>query len=315
MKQLLSTLMVSAMMIATPVAATAVAPPDVFGSATWLTARNCNGLASTVDCQAQPPGGYNLVESVRAGGAGLSTNATFHPAAGGSASSVITYGALGLPEIHATAFAGADNRINSNSVAYESFTYTGAAGTPFALTASLDFTSSGAPTYIANGKKAGAGEFGGEGFAYFQLALWSPSKVAGLVTAKDITDSVFAENCDISGVFGVVNGSFATNSAGPGGGSVTLATGCDGNPLVLNPGDQFLVVALIQTPANRGGYLDASHTFKVELAPTLSPEAIAALTAGIVSAAAVPEPSVWAQMIAGFALAGLAMRRRKAVAA
>ncbi len=297
-------------------AVSATAPPDIFGAAVYLTSRNCNGVAAGDNCLGATNPNIRIVQSVRDGGAGVGASTSLSPTAGGYEKSTVSYGALDLPVIRAYAQAGADNRNNTNSYGYQSFVYTGAAATAFALTATLDFTSSGAPVAAATPMDVAAPEVAGEGFTYVSIGLLDPSAVTGLVTATDIINFGFSNACGDPGVIGRVDFRFASPAAGAGGGMLTLSTGCDGNPIMLTPGQEILAFLLQQTPTNRGGFVDATHTLTLGLGNDLSAAQKTALLDGLISArSAVPEPASWAMLITGFALAGTAMRRRRAVAA
>ena len=295
------------------VATAASAAPAVWGTGVFLTSRNCNGVAAAVDCLGPANPNIRIRESIYGGGASTAANVSLAPVTGGSSRSRVTFGALDLPVIKAGAFAGADNRNNSNSVGYQQFTYTGAAGTPFGLTASFDYTSSGAPSLAGLGADDRAPEIGGEGSGFLRIGLIDPSAVTGLVTAQDVFNFGFGGACGDPGVFGFAGMRLFSSAAGLSSGSLTLATGCDGNPLFLTPGQSFVVSMLLQTPSNRGGYFDATHTVRLGLDPTLSDAVKQALANSLNSA--IPEPASWAMMVAGFGLAGAVMRRRRVLAA
>jgi hypothetical protein len=66
---------------------------------------------------------------------------------------------------------------------------------------------------------------------------------------------------------------------------------------------------------NRGGWVDASHTFVMKLDSALPQDVRENLIANLQSTGGVPEPASWAMMILGFFGLGEALRRRRALAA
>jgi hypothetical protein len=288
--------------------------PANWGSAAFLTRRSCNGLAPSVNCLGRFNPNVRITESLYAGGPGVSTNASITPMGGGSAQSSITYGALDMPVIRAGSFSGADNRLNSNSIGYQSFTYTGAAATPFSLTALYDFTSSGAS--LALNAQIG-NELGGEGYGFLRLQVFDAALFPTLLTARDIFDFGFNSQCGDAGVLSAASMSLSTAAAGPGNGSLSMGAACSGGALTLTPGAQFIVAMLLQTPSNRGGFFDATHTVTLGLSQDLPPDVRDSLNQSLVSglSAAVPEPATWAMMILGFGIIGGALRRRSHPAA
>ena len=292
------------------------AAPTVWGTGTYLTSRNCNGVAAGENCLGPTNPNLRIQQGVYDGGASTGTNVALDPATGGHIQSVVTFGALDLPVIKSGAWAGADNRNNSNSVGYQGFTYGGTAGTAFGLSANFDFTSSGSPASVTTSLEEPVPEIAGEGFGYLVLSLLDPSLLTGVVTAQDVFDFGFGRACGEAGVIGSASIRLGTLGAGPGAGSLTLGTDCAGNALYLAPGASFVVSMLLQTPSNRGGFFDATHTVTLGLDPTLSEEVRTSLAATLVSAQSlVPEPGSWAMMIAGFGLVGAMQRRWRSVAA
>ena len=108
--------------------------------------------------------------------------------------------------------AGLDNRNNTNSYGYQSFVYTGP-DSLFALTATLDFTSSASP--VAASIPQG-NEIAGEGSVFVRIGLMDTSAVAGLVSAMDILNYGFTSGCGTAGIYGVASYDFATAAGGAG---------------------------------------------------------------------------------------------------
>lgn len=297
-----------------PMAASAA--PTHFGAAARLTARNCNGIPNAENCLGVTNPNTRIVQEVFGGGPGGPNTSMLSPAAGGYAVSDVSYGLFDLPTIKAGAFAGADNRVNSNTVGYQSFVYGGTSATPFGLSAVFDYLSSGAPVAAATPADEAAPEIAGEGFGFLRVSLIDPAFLPPLLTAQDILNYGFGQGCGEAGVLGTSSTRLASATAGPASGALTLNIGCDGNPILLTPGQEIVAVLLLQTPSNRLGFFDATNTIVLGLDPALSDEVIANLEANLVSARSlVPEPAAWALMIAGFGFVGAALRRRPMVAA
>lgn len=116
--------------------------------------------------------------------------------------------------------------------------------------------------------------------------------------------------CGSEGVLGYSTGNLITPETGPGAASFSLVNGCDGNPILLQPGASYVLFTMMQTVANREGYLDATNTIRVRLSETLPEEAREQLAQQIVTdRSLVPEPASWFMLIAGFGLVGATMRR------
>ena len=223
--------------------------------------------------------------------------------------------------------AGLDNRNNTDSYGYgygygygyQSFVYTGP-DSLFALTATLDFTSSASPVAASMPQGNEIPEIAGEGSVFVRIGLMDTSAVAGLVSAMDILNYGFTSGCGTAGIYCVASYDFATAAGGAGGGSLTLDRGCDGAAFTLTSGTEFVVFIFEQTPTNRGGFVDASHTLRLGLADSLTADQQATLIGGLVSAqSAAPEPATWALTILGFGGVGAvlrsARRKRAAIAA
>lgn len=91
--------------------------------------------------------------------------------------------------------------------------------------------------------------------------------------------------------------------------SLDVSTGCDGNPVMLNPGDQFYVFASLSAYAQRGATTDATNTFLIDFAPSTPPELVTQFSEQLVLQSAVPEPASWAMLMIGFGLIGGMLRR------
>src|ERR1039457_5346110 len=155
---------------------TAVAMPLTYGAATYLTARNCTLVTAADTCDGTGPG-QRIYDGVIAGGASATTNLTHDFGGGATVFGSVEFGSLDLPILRASSTSAPTTRNNSNDTGYQSYTYNGTATVPFALTGTLDCTTSG-----SNGPLLGTGP--GEGLAFDYLALWDPALVAGLSSAS-----------------------------------------------------------------------------------------------------------------------------------
>jgi hypothetical protein len=277
-----------------------------FGSAVLVTGRDCGSKAANQACSGS---GTTLFYQDYEGGVGQSVSISDSSPSGNAAASSITFRADALPVIQQSAAADANSRVNVNAFAFNSFTYTGDIATPLSYSADLHIVdSSGAPT-AGNGNLA-------NGAAYFAwVAIWNPSLVSSFLGPADAFNFGYGNyDCSTPGVlgFGGVSGSL---SGGEQYLSMTTAS-CSGSPLMIDPGQEILAVAFLQTPVNRGGFVDASHTFRVSYDPSLSQDVLANLQNTMEpGVAGVPEPASWALMICGFGMAGVALRRRASLAA
>jgi hypothetical protein len=288
---------------------TVPAQAQIVGSASLATHRSCATTLPTANCDGAGPG-QQIVDRRYGGGVGLGGgNALFVGA--NQAWSNVTFDAMSdLPIIRAYTAAPGNVRMNINAFAFQSFTYSGPAGTPFSITGDL---------HIVDSSASPDGGARPNGAIYSQyVAVWDPSALAGLSTAEELFNALFYAPCGTAGVLG---------ASAVGGGTLTggelnatsTTVACAPGSLTLTPGQEVLVVAGLQLPVNRGGFADATSTFRTRLGDDLAPEVKAQLTQSLVSAsdrgalAAVPEPATWAMMIAGFGFVGAATRRRAQV--
>jgi hypothetical protein len=291
------------------------------GSASFQSVRTCSGLPDEVDCLGPQNPDRTRKETYIFGGELVDIDSEIFARpenGGGRIVSRVQSGELDLPVIKSGAFAGDDNRLASTIATYGGFTFTGNDPLPYALDALMDWTGSGAPRALddlANGIDP-PGEYGGEGIGGLQLFLFDAAFVPAFPDAPSILDFLVFKNCGSDGVLGNSFGSLVTPDAGDSEASFTLSDGCDGNPLLLQPNASYVLFALMQTVANRRGYLDATNTVRVVLSETLPEDVRAQLAEQIVTdRSQVPEPGALALMtIAGLGLVGAGLRRRRATA-
>lgn len=287
-----------------------------FGSMSFTTMRSCAGLAANADCDGGQPVSQNIQASNLTGGVGQNSNSSLNLIDGSSATGSVGFDGGSLPVIRGTTvstLAGA-TRINSNNLAFQAFTFGGSTAQPMAYEADMHIVSAGPQS--ANNKTAGGA------VVTEYVAIWDPSALTGVNTAQDLLNKLFYADCSVAGVL-------ATGSAvfNPNGGDQTASvttTACAGGTFMIQPGQTVLTVAGMQLPVNRGGSVDASHTFTVQLSPALPPAALNALqnqlAPAVVPSVTAPTPtpvptlSEWAMILFCALVAGggaLALTRRR----
>lgn len=278
-----------------------------YGSAVYTTLRACDPT----------PGSYcdgtqaHISQSNLSGGAGVEANTTFSGTgigAGSSAFGSVHFAGLGLPEIKASASAVGDVRVNSNVYFYQTYTYTGADPIDFSLVGNIHVDDS---TTDGSSDPDHAGTYANGAFVYGGLSIWTAASFGSFTDAMSfLTDGHFGDRCgDDAGILAA--GNYGT--ALPGGEqsySFSTSSCSGGGAITLHSGDAFVVAGIMQFPVNRGGWIDATHTFTVHLDPSLGEETVQTLTSSL-SYVAAPEPATWASMMLGFGMIGTAVRRRK----
>jgi hypothetical protein len=286
------------------VAGHATASPT-YGSVSKSTYRDCSATAATTVCDGTIEPEQRIVSQVTTGGFLALANSDLTLADGSFARGDVAFGALDLPTIHGSSFSavGSQDRMNTNSMGFQSYVFGGPDGTAFSLTGSLHIDDSSTD--------GGAGALPLGAIYHGYVAIWDPSVIGPFTTADQIFNNVFLADCSTPGVLAVgnINGALAGGAADF---SVTT-TSCSGSPLLLTTGEEVLAVSGLQLPVNRGGFADASHTFVTHLDANLSATDRTALKGGLVSgmdALGAPEPGTWALMLTGFLATGVALRRR-----
>ena len=296
-------------MAAWPGSASAAA---VFGSAAWLTARDCSNIANNVDCV-----GANAPRTVNQflGGVGTSLDST---TAGADGTWVIKSGANpgGLPVLKAGTWSGQHSRINTNTVVFQQFTFTGPAHTKFSMVGDLTYAFSGNDGLDGSGihSVGNDGEQAGEAGIYATMYFMDPAAFIGVSTARDVM-ALLTQDC--TSPFMHAQATFNSNdapgavAAGSYGHQLKIDKSCNGSDIFLDPGVSTILVLALQTPSNRGGYSDATHTFISNFDPTLPQATLDVLRSNFIPAspADVPEPASLA--LAGLALLALVVARTR----
>ena len=297
--------------ILAPATAMADPVPATFGSASILTNRNCI-TTSGGDCQL---GARNFLQYAGGAGASFSTSASNEGNTGADGSAYSTFTGNGVPTLGVAAFSGANTRTAASALAYQTFVYSGDEAINLALTGNLHYIGSGdlVDTGIIGTEAAGRGFFGAN------LTILPLSALNGVgPTAEDIILAMTQlTDCSAGAIATAYAGS---NGRGAGEQNIplSLSTGCDGGAITIHSGESFIIMATVQAISNKGGYMDASHTFSSYFDPekTVYAETGQAVGQSFLSAtvSAAPEPATWALMLAGFGLVGGALRRRRPVA-
>ena len=271
-----------ALLLAAPFASHAV--EITAGTAEYITARDCAGGA-TSSCDDVSP----IVMSQYGGNGGAYSSAATATFGGyGTASgSVSLSGTIGAPVLHASATSLADKRTNTNSVAVQSYTYTGAAATTRNFGGTLTYNQFETGLYLNN---TGV-------FATIEAFTLTAAAIDVGTGPQQNFDTLFNDDFSAEGYALVAQMTYADTSTNPTG------LGTFGIDVPLAPGETIWLRVLLQTPAANGSSVDASHTLVTHWDDT------ADLTPAVTSLP-VPEPEPFA--LFGLGLAALAVAKRRA---
>ncbi len=253
------------------------------GTAEYITARDCTGGATSTCDDVSP-----IVASQFGGNGGAYSSAATATFAGyGTASgSVSLSGTIGAPVLHASATSLADKRTNSNSVALQSYTYTGAAAATRTFGGTLTYNQFETGLYQDN---TGV-------YATIEAFTLTASAIDVGTTPSDNFFALFNDDFSAEGYTLVGQMTYADTGTNPSG------AGSFGVDVLLTPGETIWLRVLLQTPAANGSYVDASHTLVTGWSDGSD------LTPAVTSLP-VPEPAPLA--LFGLGLAALAIARRR----
>ncbi|MCK9684127.1 PEP-CTERM sorting domain-containing protein [Scleromatobacter humisilvae] len=272
-----------ALLLAAPLAshATEIAA----GTAEYVTARDCIA-GPTSACDDVSP----IVMSQYGGNGGAFSSAATETFAGyGSASgSVSLSGTIGAPVLHASASSLAGKRVNTNSVALQSYTYTGAAATTRTFGGTLTYNQLETGFYPDN---TGV-------YAVIDAFTLTAAAIDVGTTPEDNFNALFNADFSAEGYVDVASMTFADTSSNPAG------SGTFSVDVPLTPGETIWLRVLLQTPAANGSVTDASHTLITRWndGTDLTPA---------VTSTPVPEPSSLAMLALGLAATAFAARRQR----
>ena len=256
------------------------------GTAELITARDCV-TGPTSACDDVSP----IVQSQYGGNGGAFSSAATETFAGyGSASgSVSLSGTIGAPVLHASASSDLGKRTNTNSVALQSYTYTGATATTRTFGGTLTYDQMETGLYPDNtGVYALIDAF----------TLAAPAIDVG-TTPDDNFNTLFDGDFSAEGYTEVASMTFVDTASNPAG------SGTFGVDVPLAPGETIWLRVLLQTPAANGSFTDASHTLVTGWNDS------ADLTPAVTSLP-VPEPSSTALFGLGLAALAFAGGQRRA---
>src|SRR5271167_2424947 len=216
------------------------------GTSALVTFRNC--VAGVTACDS-----IGTIQSEQFGGnpGDLSASASeTYANYGSAATSVALSGVDGAPILHAIASSDTGARVNTNSIALQLYTYTGAVATTDTFGGTLTYSQ----TLTANNYPVGAGVS-----ASIQVFTLPTSSFNAGVTSQDNYSALFDPSTQ-PGYALLGSATYTdpnTNLSG---------TGMVGVPIKLQPGESVFVWALLLTPAPNGSVVDASDTFVTQWA-------------------------------------------------
>ena len=277
---------------------------NAHGVMTLASLRNCGGATDAQEC----PGGQRLRPFAIDGGIWKTTAASGYvetrdiaqTGSFGRGEAELNGDGLYLPTLHAVSSSGTDARVNGSALGFTTFTYAGDAPQAFSLKSTLSVDDS-----LASPDNP---LLPGGAFVSFYVGIFDAAEFQAnfLDFGSNSINAGPGYGCGTPGLLGY---GYGEPTAKGGSFEVSITTeACEGASLTLTKGQQVVAYTNLSMFTNRGGYLDALHTMRTELDPSLGSDAIANLKQNLVSG--VPEPTSWALMIGGFGFVGAISRRR-----
>jgi hypothetical protein len=210
---------------------------------------------------------------------------------GSAAGSVSFSGTIGAPVLHANASSLAGKRTNTNSVALQSYTYTGTEATTRTFGGTLTYNQVETGPYPDN---AGV-------FASIDAFTLTSATIDAGSTPDSNFDTLFGADFSAYGYADIASNSFIDTGTNPAG------SGTLGVTVTLTPGETIWLRVLLQTPAANGSFVDASHTLVTawDVPTDLTPAVTSLPVTGV------PEPTSLAMFGLGLAATLAAARRRR----
>ena len=254
-------------------------PNTDYGSRLILTIRDCTSVADEVSCAATTSPTVFYKEDCL----GIELGNGISLPGFGSANGSIQYnGPASLPTMRQTAFASDISRNAATMESWQVYTYGGANPIELPIVGNLTYDYSG-------GDGDGLGPY--DESYIVSLVVWD----GALVDVADFSGDDAPYNpvrltqadCGDEGYFGLPPGAIIAQDAyvsfygqSPSS-TLDVSTGCDGAPVMVNPGDSFIVTILGQATADRGGFVDASNTLEVTFADGTPEEVLVELVDNI----------------------------------
>lgn len=282
------------------------AAAQTVGSASLATLRKCSSVGPGDACDGSGPG-QTTAASRYGGGVGVAGLNELDVGSGNRAFSDVSFGSFDLPVIRAATQASGNVRMNINVFAFQSYLVGGTGPTPFSVAGTMHIVDSST-------NPSGTALPGGAHLTAY-LGIWDAAILAGYGSdPQSLFGGLFYAGCGTPGVLGTA---FVAAALPGGEQSFGLSTvACSPGSLTFTPGQELLVVAGMQLPVNRGGFVDATHTFTTGLDPAVGAAGQAQVLANAQSAivrgaqvVSVPEPSSALLLVGG--LMGFAAWRRR----
>jgi hypothetical protein len=268
-------------------------------------------LVSVRDCAA--PTGSCFGGGVVRGGAGgaLAGGATSISTLGGStASASMSFPSGYLPELGLYTKAGGTQRAFAEAAAFSTFTYTGTVAIDLAMIMNYHYitTGSAGPTTGDPALEVPGDSTGIVGAGIASTSLYSD--LTTVSTATDIFDALSLRGSDLGFGYYATTGTTGEQNI------PIQVLDFSGMGVRINPGDTFIVAAIMQAVSNRGGLMDAAHTLTLQfdsehtyLAGTRTVVGDALFTQ-LSPVTPVPEPDTWALTLIGIGAVGAVLRAR-----
>lgn len=260
-----------------------------YGTSEFVTIRSC--IPGATACS----GLSSIIQGAYGGtpGASSSSATTSLSGYGSATGSVSLSGTVGAPILHAIATSDPGARTNTNSIALQQYTYSGATTVTRTFGGTLTYSQRVTGPYDV-GVDAGVGDGVA---ALIDLFTLPTSSIEVGSTAQSNFNALFQPSA-LTGYTSLGSNRYTDAT------STTAGTGTLGVTVTLNPGDSFFVWVLLQTPAANDALVDASNTLITSWNDSTD------LIPAVVST--VPEPGSMAILALGLlGIGGARLRRQR----